>query len=147
LVAGESYNKEDHPNRYEESTIFTRFQSLLRAETEHGFDSEEAKRAAFPGEHGLEIWGLGYVTSDHSEDDDGEDGEGEDSAYCEELKRKILSQPESAEGVEFEVEEFETIANDTRLREIYSYRWWQDASPDTYFVMINKSGRPVRAGE
>ena len=54
------------------------------------FDSEEDKRKHFA--HGLELWGLGYVSSDNDQDDD-EDGEEEDadeSSYNEELKRRIL---------------------------------------------------------
>jgi hypothetical protein len=30
-------------------------------------EQEEIKKELFP-DHGVEIWGIGYVTSDHSED-------------------------------------------------------------------------------
>ena len=63
------------------------------------------------------------MTSDHSEDEDEEDEEStDDCAYNEELRRKILSY--STGNVEFDMDEFEAISNNTRLREIYSYRWW-----------------------
>lgn len=45
------------------------------------------------------------------------------------------------------MEEFENIANNTRLREVYSYRWWKDNDPENYFVMINRNGRAIKAGE
>jgi hypothetical protein len=45
------------------------------------------------------------------------------------------------------MEEFETISNSTRLREIYSYRWWQDNDNENYFVMVNKYGRSLKPGE
>lgn len=77
----------------------------------------------FPNQ-GIELWGLGYVSSDHEQDDDEEDGEedADDSANQEDIKQKILK----GDIIDFDMEEFETISNSTRLREIYSYRWWSD---------------------
>ena len=97
-----------------------RYELEVTEETE----PEEAKKQRFPS-HGLEIWGIGYMTSDHSEDEDEEEGEetGEDCAYNEDIKRRIL---QGDGGDTFDMEEFENISNNTRLREIYSYRWWQD---------------------
>lgn len=101
----------------------------------------------FP-DHGVEIWGIGYVTSDHSEDEDSDDNEEqEDYAYNEDLKRKILSYATSGGQVDFEMDEFENISANTRLREIYQYRWWSDADSDSYFVMINRSLKSFRKGE
>jgi len=69
--------------------------------------SEESKKALFP-DHGVELWGIGYVTSDHSEDDDAEDAEEvDDCAYNEDLRRKILTYAQKGGEVEFEPEEFE----------------------------------------
>jgi len=62
------------------------------------------------------------------------------------LRRKILNFA-SGTGDEIDMEEFENISNNTRLREIYSYRWWQDSDKDNYFVMLNKSGKPLKAGD
>jgi len=45
------------------------------------------------------------------------------------------------------MDEFETISSNTRLREIYSYRWWQDNDADNYFVMVNKNHRTIKSGE
>jgi len=61
------------------------------------------------------------------------------------LRRKILSYANGQ--VSFDLEEFEAISNNTRLREIYSYRWWQDKDEDNYFVMVNKSGKPLLPGQ
>ena len=62
------------------------------------------------------------------------------------MRRKILNFA-SGTGDEIDMEEFENISNNTRLREIYSYRWWQDSDKDNYFVMLNKSGKPLKAGD
>lgn len=58
--------------------------------------------------------------------------------YNEELRRKILTWGDS-EQESLDMEEFEAIASNTRLREIYSYRWWRDCDKENYFVMLNKS--------
>ena len=112
------------------------------------YETEEVKKERFPS-HGLELWGIGYVSSDHSEDDDEGDAEETetDCAYNEDLKRKILSSAEVGGAIDFDIEEYENISNNTRLREIYSYRWWQDSDQDNYIVMINRSGRTLKAGE
>jgi hypothetical protein len=110
------------------------------------FETEEAKKERFP-DHGLELWGIGYVTSDHSEDEDeGDTEEQEDSAYNEDLRRKILTFAQAGD-VEFDRDEFETISSTTRLREIYQYRWWSDNDSDSYFVMMNRSEKPIKAGQ
>jgi hypothetical protein len=44
------------------------------------------------------------------------------------------------------MEDFETISNSTRLRQVYSYRWWSDDDESNYFVMINKK-RLMEKGE
>ena len=38
---------------------------------------------------------------------------------------------------EFDMDEFDNISNNGRLREVYNYRWWKDNDQDNYFVMIN----------
>ena len=76
------------------------------------------------------------MSSDHSDDNDEEDEDGEDCAYNEELRRRILKEGAQAE---FDTEEFENISSNTRLRDVYSYRWWQDSDTDNYFVMINRN--------
>lgn len=110
------------------------------------FETEESKKEKFPN-HGLELWGIGYVSSDYEQDDDEDDHEEDpdDGAYCEDLKRKILSNQGDPE--KFTMDEFDTISSTTRLREIYSYRWWSDEDNDNYFVMVNKHGRDIKAGE
>ena len=45
------------------------------------------------------------------------------------------------------MEEFETISSTTRLRDVYSYRWWQDTDEDNYFVMFNKTGKVIKKGD
>jgi len=133
------------PNRYKPEDVYQRYLALVNDRPEDEFEAEESKRQRFPG-HGLEIWGLGYVTSDHSEDNDAEDQESDgDCATNEDLRRKILSYANGQ--VSFDLEEFETISNNTRLREIYSYRWWQDKDEENYFVMVNKSGKPLLPGQ
>jgi hypothetical protein len=112
-------------------------------------DQEEDKKADEDGAkmtHGSEIWGIGYITSDHSEDLDSEEAEGEDYAYNEDLKRKILSYASSGGQVEFEMEEMENISSSLLLSEIYQYRWWSDADTDSYLVMVNKTGSPFLKG-
>lgn len=67
----------------------------------------------------------------------------EDSALLDDIKNRILK----GEAIDFDVEDFETISNNTRLREIYSYRWWADKEVDNYFVMVNKESRTLMPGE
>lgn len=45
------------------------------------------------------------------------------------------------------MDEFASISSNTRLREVYSYRWWTDDDRETYFVMVNKSGKAIKKGE
>lgn len=55
------------------------------------------------------------------------------------------------------METLDTISNDTRLRDIYNYRWWKDNDNDNYFVclfifyedqvMINKNGKSIMPGD
>lgn len=101
-------------------------------------------------DHGSEIWGIGYITSDHSEDEDEEgnleEETGEDCMYNEELRRKILTWGDHG-GDALDMDEFEAISSNTRLREIYSYRWWRDEDRENYFVMINKGAHPIKKGE
>ena len=92
-----------NPNHYDKSTVFTRFTNLIKHYQE---DLEESKEPEHV-DHGLELWGLGYVTSDHSEDLDSDDNEDEeDYAYNEDMKRKILTYATTGGQVEFEIEEF-----------------------------------------
>lgn len=146
LIEGEVITEEDLKGHYQESEVFERFKNLAKSEINADeFETEEAKREKFPN-HGMEIWGIGYVTSDHSQDDDedaDEEENGEDSAYNEELRMRILKGPE----VEFDMDEFENIGNNARLREIYSYRWWSDSDPDNYFIMVNKSFKDIKKGD
>lgn len=109
---------------------------------ESKFDNEEQKKQSFP-EHGLELWGIGYVSSDHEDDEDEGDLEEDpdEAAENEELRERILR------GEEFEMNDFETISNTTRLREVYNYRWWKDTDPDNYFVMVNKNTKSILPGE
>ena len=83
------------------------------------------------------MWGLGYISSECEEDGDeeAEEESPEDSAYNEDLKRRILKGPEMED--EFDMDEFDNISNNGRLREVYNYRWWKDNDQDNYFVMIN----------
>ncbi len=137
-----------HPNHYQKERVIERFSNLMKhyKEEDEEKEQEEVKKEMFP-DHGVEIWGIGYVTSDHSEDQDSDNNEEqEDYAYNEDLKRKILSYATSGGQVDFEMDEFENISANTRLREIYQYRWWSDADSDSYFVMINRSLKPYRKG-
>lgn len=45
------------------------------------------------------------------------------------------------------MDEYETLTSNTRLREIFSYRWWKDTDDDNYFVFINKTQASIKAGE
>lgn len=65
--------------------------------------------------------------------------------YNEELRRKILTWGDTSESLD--LDEFEAISSNTRLREIYSYRWWRDNDRDNYFVMVNKSAQTLKKGE
>ena len=92
------------------------------------------------------MWGLGYVSSDNDQDDD-EDGEEEDadeSSYNEMLKRMIL---ETQGDTDFTLEEFEHISSNSRLREIYNFRWWTDSDDQTYFVMVCKNVEGIKPRE
>ena len=133
---------------YEKKDVFQRYQNIVKRFTEE--DQEEDKKEAVEGgesiQHGVEIWGIGYMTSDHSEDLDSEEAEGEDYAYNEDLKRKILSYATSGGQVDFEMEEMESISSSLLLSEIYQYRWWSDADTDSYLVMINKTSSPFLKG-
>ena len=56
-------------NRYDKKEVFERYLKLAKRFTAE--DQEEDKKANEDGEkiqHGSEIWGIGYITSDHSED-------------------------------------------------------------------------------
>lgn len=121
----------------------------MRAEAENQDEdeTEETKKEKFPN-HGMELWGIGYVSSDYEQDDDEDAHEEEDENDCltnEDLKRKILIDKGAPD--DFSLDEFEQISSNTRLREIYSYRWWQDDDNDNYFVMVNKHIRDIKAGE
>ena len=106
------------------------------------FESEESKKSKFQG-HGVELWGIGYVSSDHEQDDDEEDEEDPDEAVqYEDIRRRIFKGE-----IELDMEEFETISSNTRLRDIYNYRWWSDTDQDNYFILVNKHGRTLKPGE
>jgi hypothetical protein len=129
---------------YNESEVFNRFKNLMRSEIgAEEFESEETKKEKF-SEHGVEIWGIGYISSDHEPDNDESDLEEDaaESAENEELRQRILNGE-----IDFDMEEFETISNTTRLREVYSYRWWKDTDQDNYFIMVNKHGRNLQPGD
>lgn len=110
------------------------------------YESEEHKKQKFP-DHGMELWGIGYVSSDYEEDNDtdGEEEGADDCLYNEELRDKIMSTVQNPDDLE--MDEFDTISTTTRLREIYNYRWWKDEDEDNYLVVVNKHRRTLKAGE
>jgi hypothetical protein len=73
--------------------------------------------------------------NDEQDDDELEHEENaEVSGRLEELRRLILSQKELSKS------EFEEVAENYRLREVYHYRsWFKDEDPDNYFVFYNGS--------
>lgn len=93
----------------------------------------------------MEIWGIGYVSSEHEADDDEADmeEEGDESIENDNLRDKIFKQDE----IDLEGEDFEQIYNQSKLRDAYSYRWWKDSDPDNYFVMINWNKESIKPGE
>eukprot|EP00347_Sterkiella_histriomuscorum_P010062 403338831 len=149
LIEGKSLNPDDLKDRYDEKEVFERFKNLLQSEVNNQdeFEDEESKKEKFPN-HGLELWGIGYVSSDYEQDDDEDAHEEEDANDCatnEDLKQKIMTEQIAPD--DFQIDEFEQIRSNTRLREIYSYRWWQDDDKDNYFVMVNRHTRELKKGE
>lgn len=147
LIEGEKLTNEDTENRYDEKEVFERFKNLMNSEIDNPdeFETEEHKRQKFPN-HGLELWGIGYVSSDYEQDDDSDDDEDEEeSVYNEDLKEKIMTKKCAPDDLT--MDEFDTVSYNTRLREIFSYRWWEDNDDDNYFVMVNKNRRTIKAGE
>lgn len=73
--------------------------------------------------HGVMIWGLGYVSSEHEQDDDAYDYEEDEdhSRECCELSDLILTGKDK-----FDQSQMEQIANMDSLREAYNNRWYQD---------------------
>ena len=68
---------------------------------------------------GVQLWGIGYLSSDWKEDNDNEDLEGEDELYEEaSMIMKIRS------GAQLSPADLEIVWDSTRLREIYNTRWW-----------------------
>jgi hypothetical protein len=53
----------------------------VNKEDNNDAEDEESKKEMFPNQ-GIELWGIGYVSSDHEQDDDADDAEEdpEDSA-------------------------------------------------------------------
>lgn len=89
--------------------MFERFKNLMRAEAENQDEdeTEETKKEKFPN-HGMELWGIGYVSSDYEQDDDEDAHEEEDENDCltnEDLKRKILIDKGAPD--DFSLDEFE----------------------------------------
>lgn len=100
---------------------------------------------ASPGEkhedHGSQIWGLGYASSNDESDDDAADMElTEDEARTNaKIAEKILK------GDDIQ-EDRETIADSTRLRDVYNNRWWNPSLDQTYFTMYNYSTKKIEKG-
>jgi hypothetical protein len=73
LIDGEQLTPEMKDEAYNESEVFNRFKNLMRSEIgAEEFESEETKKEKF-SEHGVEIWGIGYISSDHEPDNDESD--------------------------------------------------------------------------
>jgi len=145
LVQG--IKQEEIKNKYDEHVVFERFRELMKSEIDNPdeFETEESKKAKFPN-HGLQLWGIGYVSSDYVEDNDTDDEDEEDDfSYLEDLRNKIMTSVDKIDDLS--MDEYETLTSDTRLREIYSYRWWRDTDDDNYVVLINKSQTPIKTGE
>jgi hypothetical protein len=70
LVEGEKFNLDDVPNRYRPEVVYRRFLNIMRDVSTKPTLGEEGETERKYPEHGTEIWGLGYMTSDHSEDED-----------------------------------------------------------------------------
>ncbi len=122
LIKGQPMEPDE--DAYDDKEVYDRFVKLFRyeegrppEEDDDDVTGEIKKSRTGSQNHGIEIWGLGYVSSDCEQDDDEQDEEesGEVAAENERLKRKILSGPDVA----FTADEFDTISYDTRLREIF----------------------------
>lgn len=74
------------PNRYNVTEVYNRFLALSSQKTTDDLDEDggageqqetDQQKTARLG-HGVELWGIGYVsTSDHSEDEDSEEDDEE----------------------------------------------------------------------
>ena len=89
------------------------------------------------------MWGLGYGSSADEEDEVEEQETEEDAKATQTVADKLFKQ-------QFESitdEDKELIYESTRLRSVYSQRWWQYDLKGTYFVMYNMKHEPIRKGE
>ena len=92
-MKGKEKKEEEEKNNYSEEEVFGIFKKLMKSELDAPeFETEEAKKEKFP-EHGMELWGIGYVSSDHEPDDDEEDmeEEGDEALENETIREKIFS--------------------------------------------------------
>jgi len=45
------------------------------------------------------------------------------------------------------MEEFDTVSNLSRFRDIYNFRWWNYSDKDNYFSMSNVGTTPIKPGD
>ena len=103
---------------YEKQEVVERFWKISQTfpldspeAREHKDNEEEEEKDVLQGaDHGKELWGIGYVSSDHEPDFDDEEDE-EDDMESYKIREKILK----GEHFDFDMEEFEIIANSTIL--------------------------------
>eukprot|EP00347_Sterkiella_histriomuscorum_P009137 403342378 len=92
------------------------------------------------------IWDLYFELPDIDQDKEEltEEKDSKISLSNENLRRKMLSDQGESNLSMFEID---TIKNNTRLREVYQYRWWRDEDQQNYLVIVNTSGKDISAGE
>lgn len=92
----------------------------------------------FP-DHGSQLWGLGYVSSENEEDDDMNDME-EDEAEAT-MAVRVADKILKGESID---EDKEVIYDSQRLRDIYNNRWWNSTLDQTYFAMYNSGSKNIK---
>ena len=96
-------------------------------------------------DHGSQLWGLGYGSSNDEEDDMEYGMETEEEAtMSQQMVDRIIYKQDFAELLP---EEKEMIAESPRLRSVFSQRWWNPKLDQTYFVMYNSKPDPITVGE
>lgn len=105
-------------------------------------DSEEQKFEGDDEEFGMQLWGIGYISSDWNEDrDDAEYLEDESDLLKEaELMEKIRSDHSLTPS------QMDEVADSTRLSDIYNTRWWK-VQMQSYFVHYNGGQKPLKEND
>ncbi|CDW82727.1 set domain protein [Stylonychia lemnae] len=130
----------------EESKEDYLYQSMILSGNERAF---QQYKELFESKQNLssqqKIWEINFQHFELDQDNDIESEEKDSTASTknENLRRKLLS--DSGKGISSQ--EFDLIKNNTRLREVYGFRWWRDDDENNFLVIVNQSGKDIKAGE